>query len=452
MTLKYKRNTILTMKKKTSTNHLRAERIVVRQGHDAFQSCKYVTQIARRVKNATNYLIRHEKKPNGKPLGHSDADKWLKKNNEALYKKMPSAFSQRTTQIVGQEWSSYFSALKDFAKNPSGYKKRPRPPSYANKAATLHIGRNGFTMKQGALHLAGGQFAPIKTSFSFDQKYNSSIEATIAHEVRIVPMGSCFVIEIIYNPVKLQELGSFCLILDRERKAGVDLGVNNLVAIASDQHDIRPALVNGKPLKSINAWYNKRAAKLRSAGNYQHLQGIANKRYHRTRDYLHRTSLFVANYCVSNNIGTLVIGLNKRWKDGANMGKANNQKFVSIPHSILIEQIKYKCYVLGIKVIVREESYTSKANALDGDFIPTHGDKVIPTFSGRRVKRGLYKSPQGLLNADVNAALNILRKETGEALNALACRGCVFQPVLVTLGLPKVTSTKRKADSLPLAA
>jgi putative transposase len=126
-------------------------------------------------------------------------------------------------------------------------------------------------MKQGALHLAGGQFAPIQTSFSFDQKYNSSVEATIAHEVRIVPMGSCFVIEIIYNPVKLQELGSFCLTLDKERKAGVDLGVNNLVAIASDQHDIRPALVNGKPLKSINAWYNKRAAKLRSAGNYQHL-------------------------------------------------------------------------------------------------------------------------------------------------------------------------------------
>jgi IS605 OrfB family transposase len=160
----------------------------------------------------------------------------------------------------------------------------------------------------------------------------------------------------------------------------------------------------------------------------------------------------VANYCVSNNIGTLVIGLNKRWKDGANMGKVNNQKFVSIPHSILIEQIKYKCYVLGVKVIVREESYTSKASALDGDFIPTHGDKVIPNFSGRRVKRGLYKSPQGLLNADVNAALNMLRKETGEALNALACRGCVFQPVLVTLGLPKVTCTKRKADSLPLEA
>jgi IS605 OrfB family transposase len=306
-------------------------------------------------------------------------------------------------------------------------------------------------MKQGELHLAG-QFVPIRTSFSFDQKYNASVEDTIAHEVRIVPMGSCFVIEIIYNPAKLQALGNYCLILDKERKAGVDLGINNLVAIASDQHDVSPALINGKPLKSINAWYNKRAAKLRSAGKYRHLQGIANKRYHRTRDYLHRASLFVVNYCISNNIGVLVIGHNKRWKDGANMGKVNNQKFVNIPHSILIEQIKYKCYSLGINVIVREESYTSKANALGNDIIPTHGDKAIPVFSGRRVKRGLYKSPQGLINADINAALNILRKETGQALNALACRGCVCQPVLVTLGEPKAAGTKRKAASLPLAA
>jgi putative transposase len=124
---------------------------------------------------------------------------------------------------------------------------------------------------------------------------------------------------------------------------------------------------------------------------------------------------------------------------------------VSIPHTILIEQIKYKCYALGINVIVREESYTSKASALDNDTIPMHGDKVIPKFSGRRVKRGLYKSPQGLINADINSALNILRKETGEALNVLACRGCVCQPVLVTLGI-SATKTRREDAMLPLAA
>ena len=303
------------------------------------------------------------------------------------------------------------------------------------------------------MHLAGEKFpVPLKTSFSFDQEHNAKVNDVIVHEVRIVPMGSCFVVELIYNPAKFVELGSFCPILDKERKAGIDLGINNLVAIASDQHDVRPALINGKPLKSINAWYNKRAAKLRSTGKYQHLPEIANKRYHRTRDFLHRASRFVANYCVSNNIGTLVIGLNKGWKQDSNIGKVNNQKFVSIPHTVLIEQIKYKCYTLGINVIVREESYTSKASALDNDVIPSYGDKSIPKFSGRRVKRGLYKSPQGVINADLNSALNILRKETGEALNALACRGCMFQPEVVTLGNPRVTASKREADSLPKAA
>lgn len=111
----------------------------------------------------------------------------------------------------------------------------------------------------------------------------------------------------------------------------------------------------------------------------------------------------------------------------------------------MIGQIKYKAYELGITIIVREESYTSKASALDNDTIPNHGDKVIPKFSGCRVKRGLYKAKHGVLNADVNGALNILRKETGDMLDALACRGSVDQPVLVTMGKPIVTNTKRKA-------
>jgi IS605 OrfB family transposase len=440
------------MKKKSSTEYLLTERIVIRKGHDWFDGSKYSTQISRRVRNATTYLMRHEKKPNGKYLSHSDADKWLKRNNQYLYTKMPSAFSQRTTQIVGQDFASYFASLKEFDKNPSAYKKKPRPPSYSKKASTLTTGRNGFCLKQGKLHLAGDKFpVPLKTSFSLGQDYNAKVGDVIVHEVRIVPMGSCFVVELIYNPAKLQALGSYCPMLDKNRKAGIDLGINNLVAIATDQHDVRPALVNGKPLKSINAWYNKRAAQLRSSGTFQHLPEIANKRYHRTRDLLHRASRFVANYCVSNNIGTLVIGLNKGWKQDINIGKVNNQKFVSIPHTILIEQIKYKCYALGITVIVREESYTSKASAMDNDVIPMYGCKVVPKFSGCRVKRGLYKSPQGLVNADVNSALNILRKETGDVINALACRGCMCQPELVTL-VPRITNSKREAVSLPLVA
>lgn len=450
--------TIIAMKnskstKKDSKSHFRVERIVVRQGHEAFKASAYCCQIARRLKNATHYLINHEKKDNGKPLSHSDADKWLKKNNSELYKKLPSSMSQRTTQICGQEWSSFYVAIKDFAKNPNSYKARPRPPKYVYRASTLHIGRNGFKVTDGVLSFANDILPNIVTSFSFSQNWNEKVDKTIAQEVRVIPQGSCFVIELVYNRIKLQEVGSFCLLLDKSRKAGIDLGVNNLIALASDQQGLRPVLINGKPLKSINAWYNKRAAELRSQGKYSYLQTIANTRYNRVRDYLHKASRYVVDYCVSNNLGTLVIGHNEGWKQDINIGKVNNQKFVNIPHSILIEQIKYKAYELGITVIVREESYTSKACALDNDFIPNHGDKVIPKFSGRRVKRGLYKSKQGILiNADVNGALNILRKETGEELNALACRGCVDQPVLVTMGKPIATNTKRKADKLAKVA
>lgn len=191
------------MKKKNSTTHLLTERIVIRKGHDWFEGSKYSTQISRRIRNATIYLMRHEKKPNGKSLSHSDADKWLKQNNADLYAKMPSAFSQRTTQIVGQDFSSYFAALKDFTHDPGAYKKKPRPPYYVNKASTLTVGRNGFCLKQGSLYLAGDRFPlPLKTSFSVDQAYNASVDDVIVHEVRIVPMGSCFVVELVYNRSK----------------------------------------------------------------------------------------------------------------------------------------------------------------------------------------------------------------------------------------------------------
>lgn len=253
-----------------------------------------------------------------------------------------------------------------------------------------------------------------------------------------MPKGNCFVIEIIYDESKVEKEGGFCLLLDKSRKAGIDLGINNLIAIATDQQGVRPALINGKALKSINASYNKRVAKLRSHGQYSHIQAVTNKRHRRIKDLLHRASNKVISYCVENDIGTLVIGHNKNWKQDINIGKVNNQKFVNIPHSILISQIQYKSYKSGIEAIIQEESYTSKASALDNDHLPVYGEKsnnVLPVFSGKRTRRGLYKSKSGILNADVNGSLNILRKVTGDAL-ALACKGYVSNPMMIEL-IPK---------------
>jgi IS605 OrfB family transposase len=180
---------------------------------------------------------------------------------------------------------------------------------------------------------------------------------------------------------------------------------------------------------------------------YEHITAIANKRQRQIKDALHKSSRFVADFCVTHNIGQVVIGHNKCWKQGINIGKLNNQKFIAIPHTILINQLRYKLEALGVTVIVREESYTSQASALDNDYIPTKGDDVIPMFSGKRVKRGLYKSSnKTLINADINAALNILRKESGELV---ACRGLVNRP---TVFYPIDRTSVRKERTMPLAA
>lgn len=389
--------------------------------------------------------MRHEHGANGKAMQHREADKWLKTQNRALYTKMPSAMSQRTTQICGQEWKSFYNAIKAYRKNPANFKARPQSPQYANKATTVHIGRNGFRIAGGTLHFAGGILPPIKTQFSFSQDWNSKVADTIAKEIRIVPLGRCFAIEIIYNESKLVETGSYCLLLDKSRQAGIDLGINNLMAIATNQHDIAPALAKGTALKSINAWYNKRVAVFRARSQYGHIASVSQKRNRRIKDAIHRSSHFVRQYCLDNNIGTVVIGHNAGWKQNVNIGKINNQKFVAIPHTKLIDQLKYKLASAGVTVIVREESYTSKASSLDNDAIPTKtiGDNIKPLFSGKRIKRGLYKSKIGSINADVNAALNILRKESGEDLS-VTCRGVVYTPVSYYLAKTRIYDTKRE--------
>ena len=178
---------------------------------------------------------------------------------------------------------------------------------------------------------------------------------------------------------------------------------------------LKPILINGKPLKSINQYYNKKLANLKSKlrnekKTSKRIKSLTNKRNNKVNDYLHKTSRLITNYLVSNNINTLVVGKNKEWKQDVNIGKKNNQNFVQIPHSRLIDMLLYKCKLRGINVIITEESYTSKCSFLDDEGIKKH--KV---YKGNRIKRGLFKSSEGvLINADVNGSLNILKKVVGK--------------------------------------
>lgn len=422
----------------------RVEKYIVRYGNENFKACGRVCQIARRVSNRANYIIRNEKLEGDKRPGHRDADKMMKTGvldiaDIALYKKLPSGVAQRMTQIIGSEWKGFFEALKEYKSNPDKFEASPKPPGYARRAKTAYIPRNSFSVKDGFIHFAKAlELKPVSVHRLCDeQAVNAEKGTNTIKEVRIVPTGNCYQIEVVYDRLLSKPYTkNQSALLDRSKHLFIDIGLNNLACLVSDQPDYQPVLINGRTLKYVNAKYNKEAAKLRSLGKQRHIKAKSVKRHCYIRDHLHRASRFVVNQCLQHDLGTIVIGHNADWKQSINLGKKNNQKFVSIPHAVFVDMVKYKAMEYGIEAIVREESYTSKASAIDLDAIPTHGKvKEKPVFSGKRTKRGLYKSKEGLLiNADVNGSLNIGRKEIGnDFVKGLLDSGCVFQPVLLTL-------------------
>ncbi len=200
------------------------------------------------------------------------------------------------------------------------------------------------------------------------------------------------------------------------RIAGIDLGVNNFATITNNI-GIQPIIINGKGLKSINQFYNKRKAEMQSDLMKRHgkrssraLDDLTFKRFCRVKNFMHAASRMVVNHCLKNGIDTLVCGLNKEWKQECNTGKRNNQKFCYIPYDMLISQLTYKCHENGIRFTTTEESFTSGTSFLDGE-------QPESSFynKSRRIKRGLFQSVKGIMNADVNGACQIIKKVSSNA-------------------------------------
>ena len=217
--------------------------------------------------------------------------------------------------------------------------------------------------------------------------------------VRLVPKGNHIVIEIVYNK-------EYTLKGDNKRYASIDLGINNLCALTSNV--VQSILYNGRPLKSINQFYNKKKAALQSKLNDKHtskrISRLTYKRNKKVKDYLHKTSKSIITYLVSNSLNTLFVGKNAGWKDNVNLGKKNNQNFVSIPYNMLIQMLEYKGKLSGINVVTINEAYTSKCSFLDNEKICKHD-----TYVGKRTNRGLFISKSGIkINADINGSYNIM--------------------------------------------
>jgi len=301
-------------------------------------------------------------------------------HNESSFKNLHNTkTAKQTVRKVLSDWSNFRKALAAYKKDPSKFMKKPRPPHYKERLAQVIFYNETIKkkpLKQGIITPTNGCFS-IKSSRQFKQ-------------VMITPKRFGFVVDVQYekeSPHKVKGKGVCC----------IDIGLNTLAAITSDQFS--PILVNGRIVKSINQWYNKRPSKANGK-----------KRHWRLENYFHNASKLIVEICVKTGCGTIIIGKNDGWKQEMNLGKKTNQNFQYVPFFNLIQKIAYKASIAGIKVVFTEEAYTSKASFLDRDPLPAYSEQE-PEFSGKRVKRGLYRAADGrLVNADVNGSANIGRK------------------------------------------
>ena len=225
--------------------------------------------------------------------------------------------------------------------------------------------------------------------------------------------------------------------MNRENSLAIDIGLDNLATCVTNAGT--SFIMDGRKIKQINQQWNKRKAYMQAILSRQKqqqyfselLRRITIKRNNRVNDCLKKTARYIINFCIVNDIGTLICGYNPDFKREINLGSKTNQNFTQISFSALRKQLKYLCKRYGMKYIEQEESYTSKASFLDLDEIPKYNAEkpYTGTFSGKRIKRGLYQSKSGqLINADVNGAANILRKSKQRLEIERLCRGVIGEP------------------------
>jgi putative transposase len=342
---------------------------------------------------------------------------------EPEYAALPRKVAQWVLKQVCLAWESYKAALAAWAADPSQFLDRPRLPRYQPKQQ----GRNLLVYTTQALSVPALRTARICPS---GLGITVQTQQSNVQQVRIIPRtrSGVYVVEVVYEQEPVPANGDLAV------HAGLDIGLNTLALLTSDKPGFVPRLVNGRPVKSINQFYNKRRAELQrqlgDAYTSRRLERLTTKRTRRIDGYLHTASRRLIDLLVAAGIGTLCIGRNPRWKQHAHLGKRTNQNVVAVPHARFIAMLTYKAELVGIRVCLTEESYTSKASFLDGDPLPVFDPaQPAPTFSGRRVKRGLYRAKDGRhLNADANGAYNIIRKVAPEAF-AQGRSGCVVHPI-----------------------
>ena len=453
------------------------EKHIISPNNEYFEEVDYTTFLSKNLYNRANYIVRQEfiktskeiekkkaddklkeekekkkskkvfkkakrgkkkiksgnKQEHAKWIRYNELQKMLQNEKDIDYYALPAKVSQQVLMQLDRDWKSFFKAIREWKRNPDKFTGKPNLPNYKHKTE----GRNILTytiqaihkneLEEFILHLSG-------TNIRIKILHNKNVK-----QARIVPIGNNrYKIELVYEQRRKINKS-----LNKKIIASVDIGVNNLSAVTSNHNKWTPLLINGRPLKSINQYFNKSKAEMvselmkmdKDRRTSKQINILTHKRNCRIDDCLHKTTHALINLLVPFQVGTIVVGKNLNWKQESNMGKKGNQNFVSIPFARFIEMLKYKCDLIGIKVIVREEAHTSKCSFIDNEEI-CHHEKYV----GKRIKRGLFKSKNGILiNADCNGSGNILRKEFPNAF-ANGIEGVVVSPVRINIPVDKKLS------------
>jgi putative transposase len=383
------------------------ERHYINKQHQFYKEIDQITFKSKNIYNLGLYTIRQEYFKTGQFLNYNKLSQLMKDTD--AYKSLPRKVSQQTLMKLDKNWKSYFQANKEFKKNPNKFKAIPKIPQYLHKEE----GRFLTTYSTQAIN---------KNTILSGTNIKINTKQIKIKEIRLICKKIGYIIEVVYNKEIKEKLVN-------KNWISIDLGINNLCSITSNHKNA--VLVNGRIVKSINQFYNK---KLSTTKSQKKIEFLIKKRYFRLQNYFHHTSKFIIDYCIKNNISKIIVGHNNGWKQDINIGKVNNQKFCFIPFNDLIQKISYKRELAGIEVLVTEESYTSKASYYDLDKLPIYKkEKESPNFSGKRVKRGLYQTKDGfLINADINGSLNISRKVFGDTQEIeLVNRSLVARPLRI---------------------
>ena len=415
----------------------RVEQHRIKKSHKFFPIIDDLCWKSKNMYNYGNYIVRQEfiETSKEKEQGLRESANWIQYNklfdmvkDSEPYKELGSNVGQATLRKLDKAWKSFFESIKDYSKNPDKYLGRPKMPGYLPKESGRYecdLDNNKFKVIDGYVYFC---WKPLKV---MNNTFMTNIpEGTKLMQLRFVPKNGEYIMEVVYQ-IEIPDIEE-----KAERIASIDLGVDNLMTITSNC-GIKPLVINGKPLKSINQYYNKKISEMRSELKKRHnadwskeMQRFTIKRNNKVDDYIQKATKMVIDFCKENNIDTLVCGYNSGWKQESDMNKKTNQKFISIPHESIVYRLRYKCENEGIVFKTPEESFTSGTSFLDGEEpIKENYDK------SRRVYRGLFVSNNGTkINADVNGSYQITKKAFPNAFsNGIV--GVGLHPTVVNIPL-----------------